>query len=208
LKFINHHKFLFALFFLLFIKSFALRSNSSVFLSAPDEKSGCIFETKKNPDDSLKRLINKDARRASLMSFILPGLGQAYNRKFWKIPIIYAAFGGVGYFFRDQNQKYQDYHNELIFRYANPAASPNSFKNLSVDQLNTEKVLYKKYRDFCIIGIGIIYLINVIDANVSAHLKTFDVSDKLSLGVQPKVFYCTNSQHGLSPGVSLTLNFR
>ncbi len=179
----------------------------SVFISEKSYSLG-IPNSFISSDDSVKKLINKDANRASLLSMILPGLGQAYNHKYWKIPIIYAALGGIGYLFLARNQEYQDYHNELLFRYANPNASPNSFSNYSLDQINTQKVQAKKYRDFCIIGMGMIYLINVIDANVGAHLKTFDVSDNLSLSIKPKAFYCSKSPYGLAGGISLALNFK
>jgi hypothetical protein len=161
-------------------------------------------------DDSLKRVINKDARRASLLSMALPGLGQAYNKNYWyiKIPLIYGAFGGLGYFVMQKNQEYQNYHNELIYRYDHGDTLRNSFLKLTTDQVNIEKIQVKKYRDFFIIGIGIVYLINVIDANVTAHMKTFDVSDKLSLGIAPKAFYCRNSPHGVAGGISLVLNFK
>jgi len=207
LKFTKQHKFLFSIVFLLFIKSFAFKSNSpyssSFFTGRSPQDRGVV-----SPNDSLKKVINKEANKASLMSMILPGLGQAYNHKYWKIPIIYAALGGIGYIAMIRNREYQDYHNELLFRYANPTSAPNSFPKYSIDQVNTEKIQAKKYRDFCFIGMGIVYLLNVIDANVGAHLKTFDVSDNLSLSIKPKAFYCSNSPYGLTGGVSLTLNFK
>ena len=163
-----------------------------------------------NPEDSLKRVINREARKASLMSMVLPGLGQAYNKKYWKIPIIYAALGGIGYFAMVKNQQYQDFHNELLYRYSHNDTMKNdpSFAKFTSDQINTQKIQAKKYRDFCIIGMGLVYLINIIDANVGAHLKTFDVSDNLSLSIKPKAFYCSKSPYGLAGGVSIALNFK
>jgi hypothetical protein len=185
--------FLFSVFFC--EKSFAFKNNYYGFVT---------------DDDSLKKVINKEARKASIMSMVLPGLGQAYNKNYWyiKIPLIYGALGGLGYYVMQKNQEYQDYHNELIYRYGHGDTLRNSFLKLTTDQVNTEKIQVKKYRDFFIIGMGIVYLINVIDANVTAHMKTFDVSDKLSLGITPKAFYCRNSPHGLAGGVSLVLNFK
>lgn len=157
--------------------------------------------------DSLKKIINRDANRASLMSALLPGLGQVYNRKYWKVPIIYAALGGIGYFARNFNQSYQDYHNELLYRYAHPGLV-NSLGKYSTDNLNVLKTQNKKYRDLCFIGMGIFYVLNIIDANVDAHLKKFDVSDNLSLSVAPKTFYCIRGGQGVfSGGISLALHF-
>jgi hypothetical protein len=162
-----------------------------------------------SPEDSIKRVLNKDARRAALMSLIIPGLGQAYNKKLWyvKIPLIYAAFGGLGYFALKNNDKYQNYHHELEYRYTYNQ-TPNTFKDTTTANLIIIKDLVKKHRDFLFIGMGIVYLINIIDANVTAHLKTFDVSDKLSMSVSPRAFYCRNSPYGIAGGVSLSLNFK
>lgn len=157
--------------------------------------------------DSVKRAINREANRASLMSALLPGLGQVYNRKYWKVPVIYAALGGIGYFARQFNQEYQDYHNELLYRYAN-TPNINAFSEYTTDNLVVLKNQSKKYRDLCFIGMGIFYVLNIIDANVDAHLKHFDVSDNLTLHVAPKTYYCVNPQGGFGAGISLALSFK
>jgi hypothetical protein len=162
--------------------------------------------------DSLKKIINRDANRASLMSAILPGLGQIYNHKYWKPPIIYATLGAIGYFAMNFNSTYQNYHNELLFRYAHtsPAQLYNdpNFTKYTNDNLNILKNQSKKYRDMCFIGMGIFYVLNIIDANVDAHLRKFDVSDNLTLSVAPKAFYCMESQTGIAGGISLALHFK
>jgi len=170
---------------------------------------GSFWKNQTHPlkQDSLKRAINRDARRASLMSTVLPGLGQVYNRKYWKVPIIYAGLGGLGYFAMGLNREYQDYRNELLFRYANNQ-QVNSFSEYTTDNLITLKNQTKKYRDMCFIGMGIFYVLNIIDANVDAHLKKFDVSDDLTLSVAPKAFYCAQSKNGFSGGISLALHFK
>jgi len=157
--------------------------------------------------DSLKKAINRDANRASLMSALLPGLGQVYNRKYWKVPIIYAAIGGIGYFARGLNNEYQDYHNELLYRYANNQ-QVNTFPEYTTDNLISLKNQAKKYRDMCFIGMGIFYVLNIIDANVDAHLKKFDVSDDLSLSIAPKTFYCFQDPGHAGAGISLALHFK
>lgn len=157
--------------------------------------------------DSLKRAINREANRASLMSALLPGLGQVYNKKYWKVPVIYAALAGIGYFAVQRNQEYQDYRNELLFRYAN-TGQVNTFAEYSTDNLVVLKNQVKKYRDMCFIGMGIFYVLNIIDANVDAHLKHFDVSDNLSLSVRPKTYYCVSAGAGFGAGISLALSFK
>lgn len=160
-------------------------------------------------DDSLKRVINKDARVASIMSAVLPGLGQIKNRQYWKVPVIYAAMGTFVYFGLQKNDQYQKYHKELLYRYSGDTLHQDkSLKTTSTDQINILKINEKKYRDLFFIGAGVVYLLNILDANVSAHMKTFDVSDKLSMSVRPRAFYCGNSVLGIAGGISVSLNFK
>src|ERR1035437_7297194 len=72
---------------------------------------------KDTSEKAVKKFANKEAHRAAIMSTILPGLGQAYNKKFWKIPLVYAALAGMGYLVYLENHNYQEYHKELLLRY-------------------------------------------------------------------------------------------
>lgn len=155
-----------------------------------------------------KKKIYSSPRKASIMSAIVPGLGQAYNRKYWKVPVIYAGLGVSSYFFYTNNGWYNDYRRAL-----RAAAAIGGPGNAVVDgvlytteDLKTQKVFYRKRRDFAGMAIGIIYLLNIIDANVDAHLKTFDVSDDLSLRLMPWQGYGLNNH--LYNGLSLTMTFR
>lgn len=157
---------------------------------------------------TLHKQLYSGPRKASIMSAILPGLGQAYNRKFWKIPVIYAALGGFGYFFISNNTQYNDYRKNLIAEADDDPATINQMPWLDATQLQTEKIRYRKYRDYCAVGFVIIYIINIVDANVDAHLKTFDISDDLSLRIEPwQNTYRTSSGFKSSAGISLKLNF-
>ena len=166
-------------------------------------------------EKDVKKAANKIANRASLYSAILPGMGQAYNKKYWKIPIIYAALGAFGYFIATNNSQVQNYHNELDYRYSH-ALSPNpanndkiqNNQNLSASDINTLRLDARKYLDFCIIGASLVYILNIIDANVDGHFRTFDINDKLSLSIKPKSFYCIQNSRAISAGLSLTLNFK
>ncbi len=195
MKFTKHHTFVLFLLLFVFSNSFALKSdNLSLYL-------------KRTPTDSLKRIINHEANKASLMSAILPGLGQIYNRKYWKPPIIYAAIGAFAYFSIGFNSDYQNYHHELLYRFANNQQI-NTFPKYTIDNLVVLKNQSKKYRDMCFIGMGIFYVLNIIDANVDAHLRPFDVSDNLSLSIKPKAFYCAQSPMGVAGGISVALHFK
>lgn len=143
------------------------------------------------------------------MSAILPGLGQVYNKKYWKVPIIYAGLGGFGYFFVSNHNQYKIYQKSLRAAADDDPSTVPDIYWMNASQLQVEKLRFKKYRDYCAVGLVAVYVLNIIDANVDAHLKTFDVSDDLSLSIDPwQEIY--QSAYGLrtSTGISLKLNFK
>lgn len=153
----------------------------------------------------VKKAIYGNARKATIMSACFPGLGQIYNRKYWKAPVIYVALGGIGYWGITNQVKYKFYSNNL--RAANDD-DPNTINSTlySSDQLITQKKYYQKYRDISIMVGALVYLVNIIDANVDAHLRTFDVSDDLSLQLNPYSNLDYNNK--LQAGLSLKLKFK
>jgi hypothetical protein len=155
----------------------------------------------------VRKTIYSAPRKASIMSAIIPGLGQAYNRKFWKIPVIYAGLGGFGYMFAVNNAEYRYYRKHLIAYYDDDPATENT-TFYSGEQLQSQKLYYRKLRDFAGIGIGIIYLLNIVDANVDAHLRTFDVSDDLSLQLSPGIDGLSLSQGRIAPGLRMTFTLK
>jgi len=144
-------------------------------------------------------------RKASILSAILPGAGQVYNKKYWKLPIIYAGLGGFGYLFYTNNSEYNNYRQAVRAAYDDDPATTYDTR-YSPDDLQALKLYYRKYRDIAIFGLGAIYLLNIVDANVDAHLKTFDVSDNLSMRVSP--WYSPGTSRTQALGVSVKLNFR
>ena len=156
-----------------------------------------------------KKAIYSNARKASLMSAILPGLGQAYNKKYWKIPIIYAGIGGFGYMFLNNNKQYNLYRSNVRAYNDGDSTTVPSMPQYSSDQSQILKLEYRKFRDFAVIGFSIIYLINIIDANVDAHLKTFDVSDDLSIHISPwQNTYRTSNGYKMAAGFSVKFNLK
>ncbi len=165
-------------------------------------------DTVKTDKAKNKKAIYREARKATIMSAVIPGLGQAYNRKWWKVPIVYAGLGGFGYLFYANQQNFSYYAKNLKYENDGDANTINETKYDS-DQLLTLKNEYRKYRDLGVIGITIIYVLNIVDANVDAHLKTFDVSDDLSLQIKPySNFYSLNNSFGLQTGLSLNLKLK
>ncbi len=154
---------------------------------------------------AVKKAIYSSARKATIMSACLPGLGQIYNKKYWKAPVIYVALGGIGYWGITNQIKYKYYSNNLKAIYDDDESTINSTLYNS-DQLVTQKRYYRKYRDIAIIVGALVYLVNIIDANVDAHLKTFDVSDDLSMQIKPYSNIDYNNK--LQAGLTLKLNFK
>lgn len=146
--------------------------------------------------------------KATIMSALLPGLGQAYNKKYWKIPIIYAGLLGMGYIVKQQNEKYQHFKNAYISRKDDDPNTVDPYVNkYTDDQLYSAQDIYHRNRDLCIIITAGIYILNIVDANVDANLFYFDVSDNLSLNISPG-FETSASKTTVHPSLSLSLNFK
>ncbi|MEZ4796370.1 MAG: DUF5683 domain-containing protein [Flavobacteriaceae bacterium] len=151
--------------------------------------------------------------KAAFYSAILPGLGQAYNKKYWKIPIVYAALGTGIYFYIDNNNEYKRYRNAYKSRLAgfttdefwgtdnegNPLTSPN----ISNDALiRAQRTLRRNKEISLLVTVGL-YALNIIDANVDAHLLQYNIDDNLAL----KPHFNINELDA-STNLGLTLGFK
>lgn len=157
-------------------------------------------------------------RQATIRSIILPGLGQYYVRDYWKIPLVYAGLGVSIYFLIDNNRQYLKYENAYRVAYNDNSNGKGNGKafvfvrsrgaelELTVPILKQQTSIYRGYRDLNVILTLAIWALNAVEANVAAHLKTFDLSDDLTLRVQPNLHPTIT---GTSvPGVRLTFNFK
>ncbi len=122
--------------------------------------------------------------RASLYSAMLPGLGQAYNGDYWKIPIFYAGFITTGYFIHENQSEYNRF--KKLYSWASEENSTYD-GSYSISTLKWYKDTYRRYRDYSIISGALVYMLNIVDANVFAHLRNFDVSDDLTLNINPTI---------------------
>jgi len=150
--------------------------------------------------------------KATIYSLILPGLGQAYNKKYWKIPIIYAGFGVFYYFISFNQKEYVKWKDAYYHALVNDGTEPpvNEYEELygsRTDILKDQKDYYRRNRDLTYILTGLWYILNVIDATVDAHLFTWDVDEDLSLRWQPAMH---EPVYGYKPkgGLKLTFNFK
>lgn len=136
--------------------------------------------------DTLKKTaINPLApAKAAFYSAILPGLGQAYNKRYWKIPIVYAAIGTGIYAYTWNNKRYHSYRDAYKQRLA---GKEDEYAYLDDSRLIEGQKFYQKNRDLSVIITVALYILNIVDANVDAHLQQFNVNDNLSFrpGLMP-----------------------
>lgn len=169
---------------------------------------GNLFSNTNAFSDSTKKITDSHPpKRAAAYSAILPGLGQAYNQKYWKIPIIYAGIAGLGYVVKFNNDNYQKFKDAYIVRVDGDPLTIDEYENKYTEgNLNTLQEYYHRNRDLSIIGCAAFYVLNIIDATVDAHLFKFDVSDDLSMTLRPESFIAYNN-YTPALGFSIKLNF-
>ena len=166
-----------------------------------------------------------DPVRALWYSLVLPGAGQIYNHKYWKLPIIYGGFLGCAYALSWNNQMLSDYsqayldimdddpntksYEKMLPLHYSMAGREEQFKEI----FKNKKNYYRKYRDMSIMAFAAVYALSVVDAYVDAELSSFDISEDLSMRVRPSVI-STSRQHTIDNtlgqtglGMTLSLNF-
>jgi hypothetical protein len=149
------------------------------------------------------------AKKATYYSMVLPGLGQAYNKKYWKIPVIYAGFGTLAYFIHTNNQEYLKFKEAYEWNISGdttPIDNPLTVKYKDPADLLTGMNYYRRNLEVSVMFTAVLYILNVVDAAVDAHFFDFNVSDDLSLHVQP---YLNPSPFASkqSGGLRLTFSF-
>ncbi|MCB0543322.1 MAG: hypothetical protein H6565_13520 [Lewinellaceae bacterium] len=146
--------------------------------------------------------------RAALLSLILPGTGQIYNKKWWKLPIVYGALGGMLWVEIDNIRQYRALRdNYKLLVDGDPDTNPTEapYDRIDATSMKSYRDQWRRYVELSSLGLGLVYLLQVTDAFVDAHLNSFDVSDDLSLRFRPKL----DRAPGLGPtfGVGLSLQF-
>lgn len=183
---------------------------------------------------AVKKVNFHSPKRATIYEAIVPGLGHIYNKKAWHVPITYAAFGTVVFFIIDNTKKYQKYrdayedfslYKKFISQspqYPLPIQEPNSqrfreildldYETLSKPQLDNfqralknNKDAFRRYRDLSYISLALVYALNVIWATVDAHFFYYDVSEDLSLRLQPQILVMQDYKRGL--GMNIVFKF-
>lgn len=173
-------------------KSYSQSSSDTLQFSTPD----VIVE---KPMDPLS------PARAAFYSAVVPGLGQFYNKKYWKVPIPYIGMGISLYFYSDNHKKYKEYRNEYKKR-LNHTSNPDDpkFGRLDNDRVIAGQRFYQRNRDLSAVITAGIYILTIIDANIDAHLLQFNVSDQLTF--QP-TFQLNEVDYQYQYGLSLQYKF-
>ena len=147
-------------------------------------------------------------KRALWLALVIPGGGQIYNRKYWKLPIVYGGFVGCAYalswnnmMYKDYSQAYLDimddddntksYENFLPYNTKITDANRSRYQEI----LRKKKDYYRKYRDMSVFAFGAVYLLTVIDAYVDAELSSFEINEDLSLKIEPAILHNSVEQH-------------
>src|SRR5665647_466988 len=166
--------------------------------------------SQKSEADSLrikKSVAVHSPRRATIYSAVLPGLGQIYNRKYWKLPIIYGGFATLGYFINFNNQEYVKFrqaYSDIIDGDPNTISymklvtneyllKPENVSQL-IDRLRSAKDYWRRNRDLVVIGTAVFYAVNIIDASVDAHFFNFDIGDDLTINWVPGPIFCMDKK--------------
>lgn len=162
----------------------------------------CLCQQREETDTLLLTKPSHSIRKATLLSTFIPGAGQIYNKKYWKAPVVYTGLGICLYFIHENTTQYQFYRKNQIAALDDDPNTLNEtiYTSAQLSQLSDD---YRRLLDLSYISLAGVYVLNIIDAHVDAHLFYFDVSDELSLHVHPSLI----PSSGVSTGVRLSLNF-
>ncbi len=178
---------------LLFSVSFQAQNNDEKLI----EKEGLTAETTTVKRDSINPL---SPAKAAFYSAVLPGLGQAYNKKYWKIPIVYAALGTGIYIYIDNTNEYNRFRDAYKRRLA--GFTDDEFQGFSEDALIRAQNSLRRDKELALLITVGIYALNIIDANVDAHLLQYNVDENLALKPHFKM-----NELDATTNLGLTLNF-
>jgi len=154
-----------------------------------------------------KESVEHSPKKAAIMSACLPGLGQIYNKSYWKVPVVYAGFYGLGYMFKENNNYYQevkvlydDFRNPYLER--GESLPDTTFTLYGVSGIPTYRIKelrdeYRRKRDLALIGAGVWYVLTIVESYVDAHMYTFDISDDLTLRYEPSFYTAGTSITGI-----------
>jgi hypothetical protein len=192
-----------------------MMATTSMFSAKPDSlpKKDSPVVTGSSQTIKLDSVPKHDPRKATRRSAVLPGWGQAYNKQYWKIPLVYGVMAiPVGFYIYNNNYyqktKYAyDAHYKAIHNKDSSmlAGIDPELKNLQINDLQNYRNSFRRDRDYCILWFVVTWALQVVDATVSAHLLNFDVSTDLSMQIKPQI---SNYVQGAGGGLSVAFNLK
>lgn len=185
---------------------FSLMASTPVFSQNQSEVEATTTAVEESESKKIKTdyaSLPKNPKKATILSAILPGAGQVYNNKAWKVPILYAGFMTDIYFIGYNNKRYQTFRSAL---FAFDEGDRSQFPSLNRQSLVRNVDFWRESRDLTILLLAAIYALNLIDANVDAHLSGFDISDDIAMKIEPNMG--TLAASGNSMGLTLKFQFK
>jgi hypothetical protein len=148
-----------------------------------------------------------DPRKALLFAAVVPGLGQVYNKKYWKLPLVYGGFAVLGWNVKRFHDFHTTYKEQLYYNINHTLGEEeeNPESGITTRQLRSIEQRSRRERDFWIIMMGAMYLLQMVDAHVDSHLKEFDINPNLKVAVEPT--FKNDIMLGRQTGVSFTVRF-
>ena len=167
-----------------------------------------------------------DPLRATWLAVIVPGLGQIYNRSYWKLPIVYGGLMGCGFAISWNTEKYEAYkqaYRDILTDAGNISTDPRRSYNAILPEgytierlggvgnytsvLKNKQNSYRRNRDISIVVSILVYALSIIDAYVDAQLFDFDISDDLSINIEPQIYYNTQTPEQRAAELKLAISF-
>jgi hypothetical protein len=167
----------------------------------------CLFAVRpvsaQETDSASVKQVTKthNPNKAVIMSAIIPGLGQVYNKKYWKVPIIYGAGGAFVHYLGYYQDKYSKFRTALATGEAGQKFVIDG-REYDFESLKRGQDYYRRFRDINAFGISFIYFLNIVDAMIDADFFYYDVSDDLTMHIQPAVF----NNPGAASSIGLQIN--
>src|SRR5512133_605948 len=152
-------------------------------------------------------------QKATILSSALPGLGQIYNHRVWKVPILYAGFGTIIYFIDFNNKQYNRFKMAYLYRTDNDPTtidkefSRPEYANVTDQTIKGAMDTYRRWRDMNLIGIAGLYILQVVDANVDAYFYHFDITKDLTLKISPN-FKPNPVNYGFTTGLTCLITIK
>lgn len=201
--------FTYFIFFTLLVPCLSFAQQKEILKSVDSSKTVTAVIDSTGDSTKTKKIKVYSPGKAAFRSAVLPGWGQIYNKKYWKLPIVYGALGITGYIFLDNIKTYREYREAYTIRYRAALNPPDStgyddlkeiYKKISPESIRTARDRFRQYIDYSVLFFVLFWGLNVVDAAVDAHLKGFDVSPDLSLRFKPGY-----SEMARTSGISLVL---